>query len=81
MDGKFEFPLFDGNGNEFVRKRRALPVCDEGMEQRQAVFASGDADGNAVSPLQHGESTHGTADEIQNLLFDIHDLKTIAEIQ
>jgi hypothetical protein len=79
VDWKFEFALLNGYGHEFVRKRRSLLICDQSMEQRQAVFASGDANGNAIAALKHGESTHGAADQIQNLLFDIHDGKTIAE--
>jgi hypothetical protein len=79
MNWKFEFTLLDGNGNEFVWEWRPFLICDEGMEQRQAVLASGNANGNAVATLQHGESPHGAADQIQNLLFDIHDGKTIAE--
>src|SRR5436190_1720513 len=46
-DGQLELSLFQRDRNEFVWKWRALLVGDESMQQREAIFATGNADGNA----------------------------------
>src|ERR1041384_6625847 len=48
-DRQLELSLFKRDGDQFVRKRRALLVGHERMQQRQAVFPSGYSDSNTIT--------------------------------
>ena len=68
-DGQLEFSLLQRDSNEPVRKWRALPVLDKCMEERKAILAAGNGDGNLVARPQHGETAHGPAQGFENLGF------------
>jgi len=42
------------------------------MQQRKAVLAARNADGDPIIRTQHFEAAHGAAHQIQNALFDVH---------
>src|SRR5262249_29630216 len=69
---KLELSLLQRDGDKLVRKRSALPVRDERVQKRQAVFSSGNSHSDAIAWAQHRESPHRAADRIQYFRFNAH---------
>src|SRR5215510_2539269 len=72
LDGQLELPLFDGNGDDLVRKWRSLPVRHKSMKQGQAVFPAGNTDRDSVIRSQHFKAPHGAPHLVQDSLFRVH---------
>src|SRR6187549_1664313 len=73
VNWQLEFSLLHSDGDQLVGKWRALLISDQSVQKRQTVLTTGNTDGDTISPLKHGESPHGAADQIQKLLFHVHD--------
>src|SRR5689334_762949 len=67
-DGERKLPLFNRHGDERIGERRTFAISDQGMKQRQAVFAARQSDSHFVPGSKHRETTHGSTYEVENFL-------------
>src|SRR5437867_7321694 len=75
QDRKFELALIQRDRDQLVSKWRTLLICYKRVEKRQAILASGHADGDAVAGTQHGKPSHGAPHRVEDLLAGIDHYK------